>query len=105
MEAPVPTQAAALLKGRIFPSFGEFRSEFWKAVASIPELANQFSVQNRALMAGGNAPKALRSQRLPGRKEFILHHEIPISKGGAVYDLDNIKIVSPRRHFEIHYGD
>ena len=34
---------------------------------------------------------------------FHLHHDIPIELGGAVYDLSNIRIVSPKVHLELHY--
>ena len=105
MEAPVPAQVAALLKGKTFPTFDDFRSAFWKAVGGIPELAGQFSPQNRGLMRRGYAPKAPQEHQTPDQKVFILHHHVPISKGGAVYDVDNIKVVSPKRHHELHYND
>lgn len=38
------------------------------------------------------------------QKTFILHHVIPISEGGGVYDMDNIRIVTPLSHNSIHYG-
>jgi hypothetical protein len=105
MEAPVPAQVAALLKGKSFPTFDDFRSAFWKAVGGIPELAGQFSPQNRGLMRRGYAPKAPQEHQTSDQKVFILHHHVPISKGGAVYDIDNIRVVSPKRHHELHYKD
>ncbi len=39
-----------------------------------------------------------------GRARFELHHETPISEGGEVYDIDNMKIVTPKRHIDIHKG-
>ena len=36
-------------------------------------------------------------------KSYHLHHVKPIAEGGAVYDLDNIRVVTPRLHYgEIH---
>jgi hypothetical protein len=36
-------------------------------------------------------------------QSFNLHHIQPISAGGAVYDLSNLRIVSPVVHYGIHY--
>lgn len=33
-----------------------------------------------------------------------IHHKIHISKGGAVYDVDNLIVVTPKRHIKIHSG-
>jgi hypothetical protein len=55
-EAPIPKQVADLLRGRSFSTYDDFRGEFWRTVASIPELAAEFSPQNQKLMRKGNAP-------------------------------------------------
>jgi len=34
--------------------------------------------------------------------KYELHHVEQIGLGGDVYDLDNIRIVTPKRHIEIH---
>ncbi|MGB5828991.1 MAG: hypothetical protein WBH22_21410 [Pseudomonas mandelii] len=34
-----------------------------------------------------------------------LHHVNQISKDGEIFDMDNIRIVTPKRHSEIHKGD
>lgn len=59
-----------------------------------------------------NVLKALRKaeQWLGGQKSYILHHKTPIHQGGAVYDVDNILIVTPRYHKDIltslyHFGN
>ncbi|WP_349816071.1 HNH endonuclease signature motif containing protein, partial [Escherichia coli] len=36
-------------------------------------------------------------------KKFQIHHFIAIEYGGGVYDIDNLRIVTPRLHDEIHY--
>ncbi|MEX5669801.1 colicin, partial [Pseudomonas neuropathica] len=33
-----------------------------------------------------------------------LHHEIEISKNGAVYDIDNLLVMTPKRHIQLHKG-
>ncbi|EOM1918670.1 HNH endonuclease, partial [Shigella sonnei] len=39
------------------------------------------------------------------RTSFKLHHEKPISQNGGVYDMDNISVVTPKRHIDIHRGE
>ena len=61
-------------------------------------------------MNQGLAPIAKESQQLGGQKSYILHHNQPIYQGGAVYNVDNLTIVTPRYHKEIlspsyHYGN
>ncbi|HEX2653331.1 MAG TPA: HNH endonuclease signature motif containing protein [Xanthobacteraceae bacterium] len=104
MEGEVPKQVADSLKGRRFSSFDEYRRAFWKTFVGFPELAKQFSSQDRALMREGNAPKAPPDHQVGKMDTFQLDHKTRIADGGAVYDADNIRIVSPKRHHEIRYG-
>jgi RHS repeat-associated protein len=98
----VPGQVAKKLQGREFKNFDAFRKAFWEAVADTPELASQFNPGNRALMGNGNAPTVSRIQKgANGSDTYQLHHAIPIQRGGGVYDLDNIIVVTPRYHDEI----
>jgi hypothetical protein len=98
----VPQQVADRLRGREFETFDEFRREFWRAVADTPELARQFSpMEVRNMRHRGLAPLVDDSQVSKGKNTFQLHHRTPISQGGAVYDLDNILIVTPRYHDEV----
>ena len=60
-------------------------------------------------MKNGNAPIPLEEQWLGKQSTYQLHHKTPINQGGAVYDMDNLIIVTPRFHREIlspkyHYG-
>jgi hypothetical protein len=103
-EGPVPAQVADLLRGRKFSNMRQYREAFWKEVANIPELAREFSPQNRGLMALGNAPKAISSEHLGNSITYHLHHVEQVKDGGNLYNAENIRIVSPRRHDEIHNG-
>ncbi len=103
--APVPRQIADQLRDRNFANWPAFRSAFWQAVANTPELASQFSSQNRRLMAIGNAPIAIRSHHVGSQREFRLHHVQRITDEGPVYDVDNIRLVSPLQHDQIHYDE
>nr|WP_242688239.1 HNH endonuclease signature motif containing protein [Photorhabdus stackebrandtii] len=53
-------------------------------------------------MKKGKTP-ALRENEWRGKKKkYELHHKKPISQSGGVYDVDNIRVVTPKRHGELH---
>ncbi len=104
-----PKQIANDLNGQQFKNFNDFKQSFWKSAAKDPNLSSQFSKANLNRMSKGLAPITKQSQHLGGQKSYILHHKTPIQRGGAVYDMNNIVIVTPRLHKEIldgsfHYG-
>lgn len=71
----------------------------------VPQLAAQFSAANRALMSRGEAPKAPPAQQTAESGIFHLHHLKSLAEGGAAYNVDNIRVVSPLRyHQKRHYG-
>ncbi|WP_259772335.1 HNH/ENDO VII family nuclease [Moraxella cuniculi] len=98
--APVPKQVADKLSGRGFNNFGEFRSAFWKEMASDPAVAQNFDRSNLALMRQGKAPIAPKSQHNGDNKRYELDHNIEIRDGGTIYNLDNIIIRTPKDHKE-----
>lgn len=100
----VPKQIANDLNGQQFKTFNDFKQSFWKSAAKDPNLSSQFSKANLNRMSEGLAPIAKQSQHLGGQKSYILHHKTPIQRGGAVYDMNNIVIVTPRLHKEILDG-
>jgi hypothetical protein len=104
-EAPVPKQVADLLRGREFSTFNGLRRAFWKAVTRVPELASEFTPDNLAMMRAGNAPRAPTSLWARRSEVFHLHHVDRITDEGPVYDLDNIWVVTPARHAELHPND
>jgi hypothetical protein len=104
----VPLEVAKMMEGKTFNSFDQFRNEFWKSMAS-SKYAGEFKASDLARMSKGNAPITLLEQSVGKRVTYELHHKTPISQGGAVYDLSNIQIVTPRFHIEalekaIHFG-
>lgn len=104
--APIPAHIADQLRGIEFRSYDAFREKLWKIVATDPELSKQFSKQNIIRMReNGYAPRARNPDVYGKRKSFELHHVVPISEGGEVYDIDNIRVVTPAAHHKIHYGD
>ncbi|WP_227507695.1 HNH endonuclease signature motif containing protein, partial [Yersinia thracica] len=100
--APIPAQIADQLRGRRFSRFDKFRKAFWVAVGHDPELAGQFSPLNQNRMKNGYAPYPVPIEQVVGREKFELHHFIPIKDGGAVYNVDNLRIVTPKNHISIH---
>jgi RHS repeat-associated protein len=101
----IPRQIADALRGQHFNNFGEFREAFWKAVANDPVLAQQFSSSNQRAMAGGRAPHPVEEQMSgqgPANRTYNLHHVERIEKGGAVYNMDNIWVVTPQFHGAQH---
>jgi hypothetical protein len=101
---PIPMQIADQLRGKEFGRFRNFREALWIAVANDPELAKQFIVTNRDRMLTGKAPRARKIDSVGGRGSFEIHHVDEVAKGGAVYDIDNMRVVTPRRHIDIHRG-
>lgn len=102
--APVPSQIADKLRGREFGNFDAFRRSFWREVASDPELSEQFSSDDITLMKLGRAPTVRFRDSVGKRIKVELHHQVEISKGGEVYNVDNLTALTPKRHIEIHKG-
>lgn len=55
-------------------------------------------------MAVGKAPKARKLDAAGKRTSFEIHHVNEISKGGDVYNIDNLRVMTPKRHVDIHKG-
>ncbi|EHN9682134.1 S-type pyocin domain-containing protein [Salmonella enterica subsp. enterica serovar Enteritidis] len=102
--APVPDRIADKLRDKEFKSFDDFRKKFWEEVSKDPELSKQFNRGNRDRMKAGKAPKTRNNDVSGKRTSFELHHDKPISQDGGVYDLDNIRVTTPKRHIDIHRG-
>jgi hypothetical protein len=102
--APIPAQIADQLRGREFRNFRRFREAFWRAVAADAELNKQFSKSNLVKMREGVAPFAPPSEQVGGSMKFEIHHEDEIAKGGDVYGMDRLRILTPMQHIEIHRG-
>lgn len=104
--APIPAHIAQVLKGTEFRNFDAFRRKFWKTIANDPELSKQFDDRNlRRMKKHGYAPTAPFQDRHMSLTSHAIHHAIPISENGGVYDMDNLRIVTPSAHNNIHYGD
>ena len=100
--APIPTRIADQLRGKSFSSFDAFRKALWKAVVADSELSSQFIPDNIERMQNGNAPKARYRERAGSKSSFELHHVELVSEGGQVYDIDNLRVNTPKNHIDIH---
>ena len=100
--APIPVQIADQLRGKEFSSFRAFRRAFWKAVASDSELVKHFNPNAIAALSKGLAPIAKESEQVGKRIKIELHHKQHISAGGDVYGIDNLSLVTPKKHIETH---
>ncbi len=53
----------------------------------------------------GRAPTVRFRDSVGKRVKVELHHKVEISKGGDVYNVDNLNALTPKRHIEIHKGN
>ncbi|EHI5678579.1 colicin [Salmonella enterica] len=102
--APIPDRIADKLRDKEFRNFDDFRKKFWEEVSKDPELSKQFIKGNRDRMQVGKAPKSRKKDAAGKRTSFELHHDKPVSQDGGVYDMDNLRITTPKRHIDIHRG-
>ncbi|MNF37030.1 Pyocin-S1 [compost metagenome] len=100
--APIPMQIADQLRGKEFKSFRRFREAFWKAVARDPELSQQFKTAILESMRKGRAATAADREHVGSRTKIELHHDKLVSQNGEVYDIDNIRLMTPKRHITTH---
>ncbi|MGW8464812.1 S-type pyocin domain-containing protein [Pseudomonas sp. CLCA07] len=102
--AVIPNQIAGKLREQNFSNFRSFRETFWRSIVEDPTLAKQFTTQNIQQMKKGRAPFSHKKDWVGGKIKFELHHLHSVSDGGDVYDFDNIRVVTPKLHTELHKG-
>lgn len=100
--APISSQIADKLRGRVFANFHQFRRAFWAEVATDPALKVQFTEINLDRIRNGSAPYSRGIDHVGGRLAFELHHDVEVAKSGAVYGLDNLFVMTPKRHIQLH---
>jgi hypothetical protein len=100
--APIPTSVANDLRSRSFHSFDAFRKALWESVSRDTSLIGQLNPKNQSLVRKGKAPFAPMAEHNGENRRYELHHIEQIQHGGAVYDIDNISITTPKRHVAIH---
>jgi len=95
-----PRQIAERMRGMHFNNFDEFRAVFWMMVATDPVLGAGWSPQNLERMRTGRAPFAPQSGRVGGGSNAVwqINHILAIDRGGGVFDMSNLEIVTPVMH-------
>jgi len=53
-------------------------------------------------MREGMSPYSGVLDQVGGRKAFELHHDVEVAAGGNVYGIDNVSIMTPSRHIQLH---
>ena len=56
-------------------------------------------------MRNGLAPFSPPAEQVGGRKRFELDHIDPLFRGGAVYDSENLQVMTPSAHIEKSRND
>lgn len=102
---PIPARIADQLRGQKFKSFNAFRAAMWTAVSNDAELNSQFKPTNQGWLSKGNSPFAPKAERNGENARYEIHHIENIQHGGAVYDIENLRVATPKRHVEIHKED
>lgn len=102
--AAIPSQIADKLRGKEFKSFRVFRETFWKTFFNDGKLADLFNATSLNEMKKGKAPIVRFSDTAGARVKYELHHKVGLAEGGDLYNADNINIVTPKAHVEIHKG-
>ncbi|WP_261369167.1 S-type pyocin domain-containing protein [Yersinia mollaretii] len=100
--APIPAHIADQLRGRRFSTFDKFREAFWEMVGHDPELSGQFNKMNQVEIRNERAPYTPTREQVKGRKKYEIHHVKFIKDGGEVYNIENLRVMTPKRHINIH---
>lgn len=100
--APIPSQVADSLRGREFSSFDRFREALWGEIGKNQPLLQSLNQRNRELTSRGRSPFTRKSDRVGGRRRMEIHHLELVSQGGDVYNIDNMRIMTPRTHIDAH---
>ncbi|PHM52363.1 colicin-like bacteriocin tRNase domain-containing protein [Xenorhabdus hominickii] len=101
--SPIPKEIADKLRGKKFSSFDKLREAIWTEVGITPKLAQNVKTKaNKKAIAKGRAPFARTKDQVGGRKKLELHHVDEIQHGGEVYNVDNLRVVTPKHHIKIH---
>ena len=100
----IPPEIANKFIGKEFDTFDKFKAALYKEIGN-SKYVTQFINSNQTALKKGNAPFAPRSLQTGGNQNQIrynIHHIHPVEDGGDVYNLDNLMILSPKTHKEVH---
>ncbi|MEI8611123.1 S-type pyocin domain-containing protein [Enterovibrio sp. Hal110] len=104
----IPTKIADALRGKKFKRFSDLQSAIWSEVANNLELFEQFDKRNKKQIRKGNAPYSLpehHAGKAGKRGRYEIHHVEQIQHDGPVYDIDNLRVNTPKNHIRIHSNE
>ncbi|AQL35733.1 S-type pyocin domain-containing protein [Pseudomonas syringae] len=99
---PIPSSIAEKLRGRPFTSFDKLREAIWLEVSKDPELSRQLGKASLREVSEKRAPYVPAEHQIGKRLKYEIHHNHWVKEGGAVYDLDNLIIMTPKDHIQTH---
>lgn len=102
---PIPTRIAKKLVGKKFDNFTQFRRAVYTLVSEDIKLMSQFKRANQSHLKKGYAPFAPQGEHYGKIGRYHMHHLDELQNNGDVYNIDNVRIVTPKNHFRIHYGE
>ena len=102
--APIPARIAEKLRGRRFSRFDKLREAIWKEIVADEIFRMHLSRVDIQSMENGTAPYSRKEGRVGKRIKLEIHHKHEIAEGGAVYDLDNLVLMTPKVHINEHRG-
>lgn len=98
MGAHIPSQIAKKLEGKTFENFQHFSTTFWITIAEEPLYSKQFVTSQLNRIKKGWSPRAPFHDTAKGLRSYEICHLNPPHLGGAVYDMDNLRIMSAMQY-------
>ncbi|WP_431311964.1 hypothetical protein [Pseudomonas alkylphenolica] len=92
-----------MMKAR-FPSDSITKHSYVFTNEASQNMADPFSSANLARMSKGFAPRAPFAETVTGRRSYEARHLVPTAEGGELYDMNNIRIMTPKQCIS-PYGD
>ncbi|WP_367616180.1 S-type pyocin [Pseudomonas vlassakiae] len=94
MTFPLPNYIAKKLEKQSFHNFDDFSQAFWLAIAEDPVYSQQFVTSQLNRIKQGWPPRAPFGETAKGVRNYQICHLDPPAFGGAMYDADNMRIMS-----------
>jgi hypothetical protein len=63
---------------------------------------SQFKKSNQTIIRDKGSPFVIEEEAVGGRDVYELYHIEQIQHDGPVYDMDNLRVNTPRNHIRIH---
>ena len=98
----IPKSVGEKLSGRTYKNFDNFRKDFWTEMSKNKNFNDLFSKGNQTKMREGLAPSSMKSGHYKTKTRYEVHHVKEIQNGGSVYSMDNLIIVTAKRHKQLH---